>query len=124
ASADLPDAVGPTITTRGVSEFVALIETEYANRAPEGCQAQRQPAKCCRLLVGAKASLLAQNLGRQIVKVNCPEFDKWARKGRGQRLKRIRSPNRRNCGTIQRFLRRRTDENRIARRDAPILHDL
>ena len=35
-SVDLPDAVGPTMTTSGESVLAAFIETEYAIRAREG----------------------------------------------------------------------------------------
>src|SRR5262249_52321759 len=82
------------------------------------------PAKCCRAPVGARASLLAQDLWRQIVKVNRAQFYERPGKSRRQRFERIRSPNRRDCRSIQRFLRRRPDELRISRRHTSIAHDL
>src|SRR5450432_2427623 len=92
ASADLPDAVGPTITTSGSSGNSKLfMERKCGGRGRTRSAVPRKPAASCRESVGAavsRSSLIGGFEG-QIVQEIKAQFDVRAAEGGGKRFERI-----------------------------------
>src|ERR1700730_5477901 len=90
ASADLPDAVGPTTTIKGkLSNSIVFMEKKCAARETTAPAAQETRAPGCPRFVVATVSLI-RGFDWQIVQEVKAQFDIRPAERRRQRLKRVR----------------------------------
>src|SRR5207302_8113040 len=121
-SADLPEAVGPTIASSGGETEEMVIETRYARRAQQEQSEQRLQAGGYPELVDELASFVSL-LNWQVVIVREPQLDIRPAERWRQRFERIGSANRGDRGAVERLLFRGTQEIWFAGRYAAIAHD-
>src|ERR1700732_5182160 len=94
ASADLPDAVGPTTTIKGkLSNSIVFMEKKCDARETTAPAAQGTRALGCPRFVVATISLIS-GFERQIVQKVKAQFDIRSTERRRQWLKRVRRPDR------------------------------
>src|SRR5215467_9005861 len=115
ANADLPDAVGPTTTTRCGFASCAFIGKADVARGPGGKSAQRERGGCFRGLVGARVALM-RIIGLQVVIIRETQLDVRTDKGRGEGLTRIGAGDGADRGAIQRIFAGPEHRGRVATR--------